>query len=45
MKPLADTLDILQEEETWYYGTLFPTLEVSMSRTLEMKDQIASWPA
>ncbi|KAM3612195.1 uncharacterized protein V6R79_004430 [Siganus canaliculatus] len=38
LKPLTEALDILQGEENCYYGTLLPTLESLMSRTLGMKN-------
>ncbi|KAF7198979.1 putative LOC107373015-like protein, partial [Nothobranchius furzeri] len=41
MKPLTVALDILQGEENCYFGTLLPTLEVLMSKTLEMKEGLA----
>ncbi|KAK1895163.1 ATPase 5 plasma membrane-type, partial [Dissostichus eleginoides] len=40
MKPLTVALDILQGEENCYFGTLLPTLETLMSKTLEMKDSL-----
>lgn len=38
MKPLTVALDILQGEDNCFYGTLPPTLETLMSKTLELKD-------
>lgn len=38
MKPLTVALDILQGEENCYYGTVLPTVEVLMSKILEMKE-------
>ncbi|KAI4819688.1 hypothetical protein KUCAC02_004928 [Chaenocephalus aceratus] len=40
MKPLTVALDILQGEDNCYFGTLLPTLETLMSKTLEMKDSL-----
>ncbi len=40
MKPLTVALDILQGEENCYFGTLLPTLETLMSKTLEVKDSL-----
>ncbi|KAL7848945.1 hypothetical protein SRHO_G00205680 [Serrasalmus rhombeus] len=37
MKPLTVALDILQGEDNCYYGTLLPTLETLMMKTLELK--------
>lgn len=38
MKPLTVALDILQGEDNCFYGTLLPTLETLMSKTLELKN-------
>ncbi|KAL7402421.1 hypothetical protein ABVT39_014752 [Epinephelus coioides] len=38
MQPLTVALDILQGEDNCFYGTLIPTLESLMTRTLEMKN-------
>uniref|UniRef100_A0A8C6LEB6 HAT C-terminal dimerisation domain-containing protein n=1 Tax=Nothobranchius furzeri TaxID=105023 RepID=A0A8C6LEB6_NOTFU len=38
MKPFSIALDILQGEETCFYGMLQPTLEVIMAKTLAMKN-------
>ncbi|XP_073718934.1 uncharacterized protein [Misgurnus anguillicaudatus] len=38
MKPLTVALNILQGEENCYYGTLLPTIEVLMSKLLEVKE-------
>uniref|UniRef100_A0A667WTV6 HAT C-terminal dimerisation domain-containing protein n=1 Tax=Myripristis murdjan TaxID=586833 RepID=A0A667WTV6_9TELE len=40
MKPLTVALDILQGEDNCYFGTLLPTLETLMSKTLEVKDSL-----
>ncbi|KAI4832197.1 hypothetical protein KUCAC02_015172 [Chaenocephalus aceratus] len=40
MKPLTVALDILQGEDNCYFGTLLPTLETLMSKTLDMKDSL-----
>nr|XP_055057217.1 uncharacterized protein LOC129441571 [Misgurnus anguillicaudatus] len=40
LKPLTVALDILQGEENCYFGTLLPTLEVLMSRTLALRDDL-----
>lgn len=34
MKPLTVALDTLQGEDNCYYGSLLPTLEILMSKTL-----------
>lgn len=41
MKPFSVTLDILQGEETCFYGTLQPTLEVLMAKTLAMQNGLS----
>ncbi|XP_041824825.1 uncharacterized protein LOC121644391 [Melanotaenia boesemani] len=38
MNPLSVALDILQGEENCFYGTLLPTLESLMTKTLEVKN-------
>lgn len=40
LKPLTVALDILQGEENCYFGTLLPTLEILMSRTLALRDEL-----
>ena len=40
MKPFTVALDILQGEDT-FYGTLQPTLEVLMAKTLAMKNGLS----
>nr|XP_029138722.1 uncharacterized protein LOC114922126 [Labrus bergylta] len=41
MKPFTVALDILQGEDTCFYGTLQPTLEVLMAKTLVMKNGLS----
>lgn len=41
MKPFTVALDILQGEETSFYGTLQPTLEILMAKTLAMKNGLS----
>uniref|UniRef100_A0A672KH92 HAT C-terminal dimerisation domain-containing protein n=1 Tax=Sinocyclocheilus grahami TaxID=75366 RepID=A0A672KH92_SINGR len=41
MKPFSVALDILQGEETCFYGTLQPTLEVLMAKTLAMQNGLS----
>jgi len=41
MKPFSAALDILQGEETCFYGTLQPTLEVLMARTLALQNGLS----
>ncbi|XP_035987101.1 uncharacterized protein LOC118560298 [Fundulus heteroclitus] len=41
MKPFCVALDILQGEETCFYGTLQPTLEVLMAKTLAMQNGLS----
>ena len=41
MKPFTAALDILQGEDTCFYGTLQPTLEVLMAKTLTMKNGLS----
>ncbi len=40
LKPLTVALDILQGEDNCYLGTLLPTLEILMSRTLALRDEL-----
>lgn len=40
LKPLTVALDILQGEDNCYLGTLLPTLEILMSRTLALQDEL-----
>ncbi|KAL7857392.1 hypothetical protein SRHO_G00162910 [Serrasalmus rhombeus] len=37
MKPLTVALDILQGEDNCFYGTLLPTLETLITKTLDLK--------
>ena len=37
MKPLTIALDILQGEDNCFHGTLLPTLETLMFKTLDLK--------
>ena len=41
LKPLAMALDILQGEENCFYGTILPTLEALMAKTLDLKDSLS----
>ena len=41
MKPLTVALDTLQGEDNCFYGTLLPTLETLMPKTLEFKKTLA----
>lgn len=41
MKPLTVAIDILQGEDNCFFGTLLPTPETLMSKTLELKDGLA----
>uniref|UniRef100_A0A3Q2ECX1 HAT C-terminal dimerisation domain-containing protein n=1 Tax=Cyprinodon variegatus TaxID=28743 RepID=A0A3Q2ECX1_CYPVA len=41
MKPFCVALDILQGEKTCFYGTLQPTLEVLMAKTLAMQNGLS----
>lgn len=38
MKPLTVALDIWQGEDNCYYGSLLPTLEILMSKTLALQN-------
>lgn len=42
LKPLATALDILQGEDHCYYGTILPTLEVLMSKTLALQSGLSA---
>ncbi|KAI7813886.1 putative zinc finger BED domain-containing protein 4-like, partial [Triplophysa rosa] len=41
MKPFSIALDILQGEETCFYGTLQPTLEILLAKTLAMQNGLS----
>ena len=41
MKPFTIALDILQGEDTCFYGTLLPTLEILMAKTLAVKNGLS----
>lgn len=41
LKPLAMALNILQGEENCFYGTILPTLEALMAKTLDLKDSLS----
>uniref|UniRef100_A0A8C5FPP2 BED-type domain-containing protein n=1 Tax=Gadus morhua TaxID=8049 RepID=A0A8C5FPP2_GADMO len=41
MKPFTVALDILQGEDTCFYGTLQPTIEVLMAKTLAMRNGLS----
>ena len=41
LKPLTVALDILQEEDNCYYGTLLPTLEILMAKTLALREGLS----
>lgn len=41
LKPLAMALDFLQGEENCFYGTILPTLEALMAKTLDLKDSFS----
>lgn len=45
MKPLTVALDILQGEDNCFYGTILPTLEVLMSKTLALKVHLSKMTA
>lgn len=45
MKPLTVALDILQGEDNCYYGSLLPTLETLMSRTLVLRNGLSRMTA
>uniref|UniRef100_A0A8C1BFZ1 Uncharacterized protein n=2 Tax=Cyprinus carpio TaxID=7962 RepID=A0A8C1BFZ1_CYPCA len=42
LKPLSTALDILQGEDHCYYGTILPTLEVLMSKTLALQSGLSA---
>ncbi|XP_041837775.1 uncharacterized protein LOC121637653 isoform X2 [Melanotaenia boesemani] len=41
MKPFTAALDILQGEDTCFYGTLLPTLEILMAKTRTVKNGLS----
>ena len=41
MKPFTIALDILQGEDNCFYGTLLPTLEILMAKTLAVKNGLS----
>ncbi|KAI4828960.1 hypothetical protein KUCAC02_023028 [Chaenocephalus aceratus] len=45
LKPLTVALDILQGEDNCYYGSLLPTLETLMSRTLALQNGLSRMTA
>ncbi len=45
LKPLTIALDILQGEDSCYYGALLPTLETLMSRTVALQDGLSRMTA
>ncbi|KAI4828959.1 hypothetical protein KUCAC02_023027 [Chaenocephalus aceratus] len=45
LKPLTVALDILQGEDNCYYGSLLPTLETLMSRTLALQNVLSRMTA
>ncbi|XDV33562.1 hypothetical protein PO909_003940 [Leuciscus waleckii] len=45
LKPMTVALDILQGEENCYYGSLLPTLETLMSRTLALQNRLSRMTA
>lgn len=45
LKPMTVALDILQGEENCYYGSLLPTLENLMSRTLALQNGLSRMTA
>ncbi|KAK1888644.1 putative AC9 transposase [Dissostichus eleginoides] len=45
LKPLTVALDILQGEDNCYYGSLLPTLEILMSRTLALQTGLSRMTA
>ncbi|CAM4605850.1 unnamed protein product [Leuciscus chuanchicus] len=45
LKPMTVALDILQGEENCYYGSLLPTLETLMSRTLALQNGLSRMTA
>ena len=45
VKPLTIALDILQGEDNCFHGTILPTLDALMARTLGLKDTLSRVPA
>ncbi|XP_060770321.1 uncharacterized protein LOC132881637 [Neoarius graeffei] len=45
LKPLTVALDILQGEDNCYYGSLLPTLEILMTRTLALQNGLSRMTA